>query len=605
MSASTIPIGFPSANGHGKPIAIPKPPLPISTRQRPRWTLAAAAAVLILLLGSLGAFFASRGGERGPIVPAVVQAPAETASPWSQYRNGPGHTGTTTDLGPEQNPGELWSFATGNKINSEAAIVDGVAYIGSGDGFLYALDATTGAERWRFDAGAAVDCGPAVANGMVFITTRNDELIALSTDDGSEQWRFAKAKSDSSAVLDDGRLIMQGNDGNVYALDPATGDELWRFDTGLTTGRTPAYVDGIVLAGTEEGTLFAIDATDGTERWSFASKGGLMLTTVVDRGAVYQAISDGAGNGLYALDLQSGIQRWSYHALDNASIGVPTVDGNTVYFTSDDGRLYALDTGNGVVRWLVTQLAPWQADGKVAGDYFYIYHSGERKLFAFEKGTGQIHWEIDGIDFVAKGPSITGGVLYASTVDGVMHAIASNTGAERARQQLPHQQHRSPRSSGRPTATRATHFANHRPSASRRMEPSMFRIVAAIYSTSFPPMEPSCAPGDPVAANPGNSGSMTTTVAGWVISAGMPMVTAMYSTPTTAASRSSIQRAISCSPGEPKAPDRGRWTSRWARSMPSTGVSMSLARPSGSTSTTWKGTRSTSSAGSAAIPANL
>lgn len=428
MSASTIPIGFPSSNGHAPPRAISKPAIPVSTRQRPRWAIAAIAATLVLLFGGLGAFLTSRGDERGPVVPAVVQAPESTASPWSQYRNGPGHAGVTADLGPEESPGTLWTFATGNKINSEAAIVDGVAYIGSGDGNLYALDAVTGAEKWRFDAGAAVDCGPAVANGTVYFTTRHDELIAVSTENGSELWRFAKANSNASAVLDEERLYMQGNDGNVYALDPATGAELWSFATGLTTGRTAAYADGLVLAGTEEGTLFAVDAASGSEKWSFVSKGGLMVTTVVADGVVYQAIADGDGNGLYALDLISGNEHWTYHALDNASIGVPTAGGDTVYFTSDDGRLYALDASNGVERWLVTQLAPWQADGKVAGDYFYIYHSGEQKLFAFEKTTGTVHWEVDGVDFVAKGPSIAGGVLYASTVDGVVHAIAANTG---------------------------------------------------------------------------------------------------------------------------------------------------------------------------------
>ncbi len=35
MTASTIPIGFASMNGHSNPIPIPKPPAPIAIRQRP------------------------------------------------------------------------------------------------------------------------------------------------------------------------------------------------------------------------------------------------------------------------------------------------------------------------------------------------------------------------------------------------------------------------------------------------------------------------------------------------------------------------------------------------------------------------------------------
>lgn len=45
-------------------------------------------------------------------------------------------------------PGEeLWAFETGERIFSSPTVVDGTVHVGSSDGNLYAVDATTGSHR--------------------------------------------------------------------------------------------------------------------------------------------------------------------------------------------------------------------------------------------------------------------------------------------------------------------------------------------------------------------------------------------------------------------------------------------------------------------------
>ena len=43
-----------------------------------------------------------------------------------------------------------------NTVRSSPALVDGMIYIGSSDGFLYKLAADDGRMIWKYDAGAAV-----------------------------------------------------------------------------------------------------------------------------------------------------------------------------------------------------------------------------------------------------------------------------------------------------------------------------------------------------------------------------------------------------------------------------------------------------------------
>jgi glucose dehydrogenase len=51
-----------------------------------------------------------------------------------------------------------WTFPTGDAVTASPAVVDGVVYVGSWDGFFYAIDAGTGQLKWK----AQVDCQPSV-----------------------------------------------------------------------------------------------------------------------------------------------------------------------------------------------------------------------------------------------------------------------------------------------------------------------------------------------------------------------------------------------------------------------------------------------------------
>ncbi|MEI9894052.1 MAG: PQQ-binding-like beta-propeller repeat protein [Chthoniobacter sp.] len=87
----------------------------------------------------------------------------------------------------------------------------------------------------------------------------------------------------SSPVVADGRLFTQGNDGHgtetIFALDAATGAELWHFSLPCKTdahempivpngpGATPTIFGGHVFALTREGDLVCLDVSTGELSW--------------------------------------------------------------------------------------------------------------------------------------------------------------------------------------------------------------------------------------------------------------------------------------------------------------------------------------------------
>jgi outer membrane protein assembly factor BamB len=144
------------------------------------------------------------------VTAAVAPAPAIAASyqDWPMFLQNPERTAATTD--PKLSVASAptlklkFAFATGGPIATSVSIVGTTAYVGSWDGYEYAVNTATGAMIWKQNLGVTVDpgCNP-VNNGVT-----------------------------SSAAVVNGVLYVGGGGPYWYALDPATGNVLWKVYTG-------------------------------------------------------------------------------------------------------------------------------------------------------------------------------------------------------------------------------------------------------------------------------------------------------------------------------------------------------------------------------------
>jgi len=132
-----------------------------------------------------------------------------TAGDWPTYlHDGPrtAASGDETTLSPS-NAGHLaahWMFKTGGEIASSPTVVNGVVYVGSWDGYEYALNAADGTLIWRTNLGitSAPTCNPTSAGVTSVATVQN------------------------------GVVYVGGGDAYWYALDASTGAVLWKVYTG-------------------------------------------------------------------------------------------------------------------------------------------------------------------------------------------------------------------------------------------------------------------------------------------------------------------------------------------------------------------------------------
>ncbi len=350
---------------------------------------------------------------------ASAQAPDAA---WPQFRGGPELRGAAG--APLAEDLELrWTYDTGDAIDSSAAIVGGVVYVGVGNGDLIALDFDTGELQWSYATGRFIgESSPAVANGTVYVGDLDGVLHAVDAGSGERVWTFETgAEIKSSAVVTDGVVLIGSYDAQLYALEEATGELRWTVATDGQLHATPAVRDGLAFVAGCDGVFRAIDVTDGAEAYS--------IVIGAYTGASTLLVGDRAYFGTYeyevlALDLTERNVAWRY---SNPGREFPFlssaahVDGMVV-LGGRDKFVHGIDAGTGEARWRFETRARVDSSPVVAGDRVFV-GSSDGRLYALDTRTGEAGWEFNAGAALTASPAIAGGRLVIGATDGVIYAF--------------------------------------------------------------------------------------------------------------------------------------------------------------------------------------
>src|SRR6266700_2651965 len=244
-----------------------------------------------------------------------------------------------------------WKAPTGAGIDSSPAVDNGMVYIGSDDGKLYAFDATSGRLLWFASTGNSIRSSPTVANGKVYIGSEDHNLYAFNAENGSKKWNaLTGGPIDSSPTVFNGVVYISSEDGKLYAFDAGSGKPSWSVSTGSalpacqggSNRSSPAVANGVVYVGSDDSKLHAFD-TSGKPLWTAATGGCVRSSPAVANGVVYVGSDD---HILYAFNASgcggsmSCSLLWMY-TTGNLIFSSPTVVNGVVYAGSMDKNLYA------------------------------------------------------------------------------------------------------------------------------------------------------------------------------------------------------------------------------------------------------------------------
>jgi len=151
-----------------------------------------------------------------------------------------------------------FGFPSGVSSNAEPTIVAGRLYVGSDNGYFYALDANTGCVYWSFETGSIIRgtsvvgpvSGHPTVRYAVYVGDGHANVYALDTQNGALLWKVHVddhfvARITAGPRLYDGKLLVPVSSseefnagtavypcctsrGSVVALDANTGRQLWK-----------------------------------------------------------------------------------------------------------------------------------------------------------------------------------------------------------------------------------------------------------------------------------------------------------------------------------------------------------------------------------------
>jgi serine/threonine protein kinase len=311
-----------------------------------------------------------------------------------------------------------WAFRTNGPIGWTSSPVlnseETIAYCGSTDSYIYAIDTSSGARLWSRYLSAPIVTTPLVANGDLIVANANGDIFMLSGKDGESMWRV---KTDCAMVANpticNGLLIIAGFDGNIQAIDLDKRELQWAHDSKEPIVAPLRHFKNRLLFGTKKGRFEALSCDTGEPIWSFKTDGPIVAGSVISSDSVYL----GTLNGMfYALEAEMGQLIWEHSSeMPIASRGC-MID-TSIIFCSQDKELYCLEKYSGNLMWK-TALKGTVLSDVLVHDESILTVSRDGWLQCFDVKNGENKWHRELGRCVESTPVITSKVLLIATIEG-------------------------------------------------------------------------------------------------------------------------------------------------------------------------------------------
>jgi eukaryotic-like serine/threonine-protein kinase len=255
------------------------------------------------------------------------------------------------------------------KSGSSAVVSGGTAYFGV-DTSVVALRTSDGVKRWSWvpdDGGPDILMG-SEGNGVVYLLSDGGTLYAVDAASGHTRWSAPVGavnfnENTSEPVVTGGKVYIGLLDATVHAYDATSGSLAWKFATRGPIHSTPSVWAGTVYIGSLDGALYALDAGNGALRWKYQTGGSIYAPPLAQDGIVFVGSRDG---NFYAFDASSGRAFWGtpvnpgdtpaqvdgspaivntkvYMTVQQVVYGYRVVDGQQVLAHRAEGKDYATD----------------------------------------------------------------------------------------------------------------------------------------------------------------------------------------------------------------------------------------------------------------------
>lgn len=410
----------------------------------------------------------------GVLCLAVVAAGAEIerapANAW------PLHRGTLTQTGVSaadlpSNLTLLWKQELVGGPGLAPAVADGVVYVGTDDGKLFALQLSDGQRKWEFRQEDAILAPPTVMGDYVFVGDEGGNLWAVRTRDGRDDWSF---KSDgaiySGAVPLPVRaalapqVLVGSYDGGLYCIRTTDGELLWTYKTADKLHGTPAVAGEFAFVAGCDGFLHCVRHRDGAllakfnfkapsasaaafanDRFFLGTYGNQVVAIEFDaaRAATAPAILPAAsqpgtsptasGPAVAEGWSAAGLMKtaWTFEDADRQFpfMSSAATNGESVVIGGRDKRVWCLNAADGRPRWSYAARKRFETSAIISGDRAFI-GGDDGVVYALSLSDGSVVWQYESGSPIVCGPIAADGRLIFANADGTIFCFGAPAPAE-------------------------------------------------------------------------------------------------------------------------------------------------------------------------------
>jgi len=273
---------------------------------------------------------------------------------------------------------------------SGTVVHDGIAYVGTVDGRVVAINSSTGNLAWSYSiapvtasssslacaqtsAPTAIYGTPVVDRDTVYIGTYSGQVLALNMlarsqnltfpqrGYGEWEWDCPIDNAKSNAIVADlllsaDTIYVSSSNGRVYSLDKEFGDLNWESKVLDEKHRklwtSPVIQGNTLYVSTYDGHIYSLSLETGElSEWSFESEAGFASSPVIDEDTIFLGSFD---RYLYAVKIGSDMPIWKFpqeKPAGNWFWASPIVNEGIVYAGCLDGKVYAIDAETGEELW--------------------------------------------------------------------------------------------------------------------------------------------------------------------------------------------------------------------------------------------------------------
>jgi outer membrane protein assembly factor BamB len=264
-------------------------------------------------------------------------------------------------------------------------------------------------QAWSIDTHALIEFPPAIANGVAYVVNKYGNAKAVRLRDRKILWQRLADPEDKGNPTDvtapayhEGKVFFAFLDGDLVAVDAATGKLVWKRDLHAHLESSPMAVGGRIYLGDDETDVVALRASDGKFLWRFDSPGAIKASPSFHHGRLFVADYLGA---MFALDAATGRPVWRTNTTRVPPFGEggfyssPSISFGRVYAARNDGTVFAFDERTGKVAWSFPTGAPIYgspAAARVPGTPATIYIGSENsRFYALDARSGKLRWHYD------------------------------------------------------------------------------------------------------------------------------------------------------------------------------------------------------------------